>query len=341
MKNALGIMTLLLVPGIGKKTVSKMLNQISSLPEDPLELHLAVNALSGSSRYECPSEEEVSFLYERAQKTLSQALSQDICVLTPLDPQFPTLLKGISDLPVILYAKGNLTILDKCCVAVVGRRKPTQYGLDMAKHIGGFLAHEGIVVVSGLAVGCDQAGHEGCLENNGETVAVLAHGLDKVYPAQNLHLAEEIVDKGGCLISEYPPGTKPLAGFFVERDRLQSGLSSGIIVIEAEAENGTMHTARFAVEQGRLVGCLKPPTDVADIQPKVATGNELLISEGKALPLTSDSDLANMLVISRERWEQLRQLSTRPHSSRKPPCRTEEKNRLLRNFPCERCMAGL
>ena len=305
-KNALGIMTLLLVPGIGRKTVSKMLNQVSSLPEDPLELHLlAVNALSGSSRYECPSEEEVSFLYERAQKTLSQALSQDIHVLTPLDPQFPTLLKGISDPPAILYAKGNLTILDKCCVAVVGRRKPSQYGLDMAKHIGGFLAHEGIVVVSGLAVGCDQAGHEGCLENNGETVAVLAHGLDKVYPAQNLRLAGEIVDKGGCLISEYPPGTKPLAGFFVERDRLQSGLSSGVIVIEAEAEDGTMHTARFAVEQRRLLGCLKPPTDVADIQQKVATGNEFLISEGKALPLTSDSDLANMLVMSRERWEQL------------------------------------
>lgn len=325
MKNALGIMTLLLVPGIGRKTVNKMLNQISSLPEDPLELHLlAVNALSGSSRYECPSEEEVCVLYERAQKTLSRALSQDIHVLTPLDLQFPTLLKEISDPPVILYAKGNLTILEKCCVAVVGRRRPTKYGLDMAKHIGGFLAHEGIVVVSGLAVGCDQAGHEGCLENNGETVAVLAHGLDKVYPAQNLYLAREIVDKGGCLISEYPPGTKPLAGFFVERDRLQSGLSSGIIVIEAEAEDGTMHTARFAVEQRRLLGCWKPPNDAADMPPKVATGNELLISEGKALPLTSDSDLANMLVILRERWEQLRQLSTRPHCSRKPPCRTKE-----------------
>lgn len=305
-KNVLGIMTLLLVPGIGRKTVGRILDQISSLPEDPSELHLlAVNALSGSSRYECPSEEEICFLYERAQKTLSQALSQDIYVLTPFDPKFPTLLRGISDPPVILYAKGNLTILDKCCAAVVGRRKPTQYGLDMAKHIGGFLANEGIVVVSGLAVGCDQAGHEGCLENNGETVAVLAHGLDKVYPTQNLHLAEEIVDKGGCLISEYPPGTKPLSGFFVERDRLQSGLSSGIIVIEAEAEDGTMHTARFAVEQGRLLGCLKPPTDVADMQPKVATGNEVLISEGKALPLTGDSDLANMLVILRERWEQL------------------------------------
>jgi DNA processing protein len=305
-KSALGVMTLSLVPGIGRKALARILDQVSSLPEDPSELRLlAVNALSGSSRYECPSEEEFSVFYQNAQKILSETLSKDIRVLTTFDPQFPILLKGISDPPVILYVKGNTTILNKWCVAVVGRRKPTEYGLDMAKRIGGFLAREGIVVVSGLAVGCDTAGHQGCLENNGETVAVLAHGLDMVYPAQNLHLAEEILDMGGCLISEYPVGTKPLAGFFVERDRLQSGLSSGVIVIEAEAEDGTMHTARFAVEQGRLLGCLKPPTGGADMQQKVATGNELLLSEGNAIPLTNASDLENMVAMLRQRWDHL------------------------------------
>lgn len=129
----------------------------------------------------------------------------------------------------------------------------------------------GATVVSGLAIGCDTAAHSGCLSVHGETIAVLAHGLDRVYPAVNRELVGEILDTGGCLLSEYPPKTRPFPANFVERDELQAGLSDGVIVVETGVKGGTMHTVRFSQEQRKPLACVKHPQNSLQIRRLSAT----------------------------------------------------------------------
>jgi DNA processing protein len=190
----------------------------------------------------------------------------------------------------MVFIKGNLNdALKKICVAVIGTRDPSEYGMRWAERLGAYLAKKGLGVVSGLALGCDAEGHKGCLQEKGYALAVLAHGLDKIHPAANRSLGEEILDSGGCLLSEYPPGMPPQRNFFVERDRLQSGMSSGVIIVETDIKGGSMHTASFAIEQQRKLACLKHP-EKYDKYPK-AQGNISLISQGKAQPILTEEDL--------------------------------------------------
>ena len=178
----------------------------------------------------------------------------------------------------ILYCKGSTTGLNAhVAVAVVGVRYPTKAGLIMAREVGRSLAEAEVTVVSGLALGCDTEGHRGCLEAGGRGVAVLAHGLDRIYPAENIELADELMDAGGCLVSEYQPGTPPSRHAFAYRDRIQSGLADGVLVVETPEKDGTMHTVEFARHQRRDIACVVPRTKTGN--PKTA-GNIMLIREG-------------------------------------------------------------
>ena len=141
-------------------------------------------------------------------------------------------------------------------LAVVGTREPTKQGEEAAHRTARAAAEAGFAVVSGLARGCDTRAHEGCLGAGGVGVAVLAHGLDMVYPAENRDLAERLIKQGGCLVSEYPVGAKPAGPAFVERDRIQSGLSEAVLVIETGTRGGTMHTVKFARRQKRQIACI-------------------------------------------------------------------------------------
>lgn len=180
----------------------------------------------------------------------------------------------IEDPPVTLYVKGDARCLnDIFSIAVVGTRHPSEYGEDAAYKLGSLLAKKGITVIGGLAEGCDTAAHKGCLKSNGRTIAVLAHGLDRVYPAQNKKLAEDIF-LNGCLISEYPPGEPANKGNFIQRDRLQSALSAGIIVVETDIAGGTMHTVYYCLRQDRMLGCIKHPSGYRQSQSR---GNELIL----------------------------------------------------------------
>lgn len=168
----------------------------------------------------------------------------------PADDDYPHWLRVIADRPAILHVRGRL-LPGRRYVACVGTRQPSVFGQAAARGISGFLAAHGWSVVSGLALGVDTICHEAALEAGGHTVAILANGLDSVYPGQNRELAERILSAGGALLSEQPLGTPALPRHLVARDRLQSGMSAATIVMQTDLIGGTMHTVRYAVLQGR------------------------------------------------------------------------------------------
>jgi len=204
----------------------------------------------------------------------------DIEVLSYLDVNYPELLKKIPDPPSVLYCKGNLKAL--CTgkrVAVAGTRWPTERGLMQARRISADFAKTGCVIVSGLARGIDTAAHIGALDSGGMTIAVLPGSFDNIYPPENTGLAGRILDNGGLLVTEYPPGTLMQKRHFVERDRIQSGLSLCVCVIETEVGGGAMHTANFSRIQGRPVFCPRP---VGNSQLVQYSGIKKLFGQGMA-----------------------------------------------------------
>jgi DNA processing protein len=166
--------------------------------------------------------------------------------------EYPALLREIPDPPKGIYVRGILSS-DAFAIGIVGTRRATPGGKTTAREFARALARAGIIIVSGLAFGIDAAAHEGCLEGGGKTIAVLAGGLDKVYPESNTRLAEKILAAGGAIVSEYPPGTPPYASNFLERNRIVSGLSKGVLIVEAPENSGALVTARRAARQNRDV----------------------------------------------------------------------------------------
>lgn len=171
-------------------------------------------------------------------------------IVTYEDSEYPDTLRNIYAPPPVLYAKGDISLLKSESVAVVGSRRPTRYGRDVTTKFTRALAINGITVVSGMARGVDTIAHTVTLDNDGKTIAVVACGLDKVYPPENANLMREI-ERRGLVISEYPIGTLPLGFRFPERNRIISGLSRGVLVTEAGRSSGSLITADYAVEQGK------------------------------------------------------------------------------------------
>ena len=173
-------------------------------------------------------------------------------LVTAIDDEYPELLKAIHDPPLALYVKGTLKPQDKHAICVVGSRRCTHYGTQVADRLSFQLAKQGYTVVSGLARGIDAAGHQGALKGGGRTIAVLGTGIDQIYPAEHDKLAASIVEHG-ALISEFPIGFKPTRQSFPQRNRIAAGLCGGTLVVEAARGSGAMMTVDFATEFGRLV----------------------------------------------------------------------------------------
>jgi len=185
---------------------------------------------------------------------------EDIRAVFPSDSAYPPLLKEISWPPLALYVRGDFPApATTVGVAIVGTRKATEDGCDLARRFANDIALAGHTVVSGLAFGIDAAAHAGCLDAHGRTIAVLANGLDAVYPRTNERLARRVLENGGALVSEYPPGAPPLPHRFLERNRIVSGLSRGVVIIEAPDRSGSLATARFALDQNRDVFVVPGP----------------------------------------------------------------------------------
>lgn len=200
-----------------------------------------------------------------------------ISVLTLADNDYPPILREIYDPPVILYYRGDISCLSQCGVAIVGSRKATAYGRAAAERFAGELSRAGVTVISGMARGIDSHAHRGALQADGMTAAVLGSGLDICYPPENRGLREQIA-QSGVVISEFPPGSQPKPAHFPMRNRIISGLSQAIVVVEAAEKSGALITADCALEQGREVfavpGSIHSPT---------SRGCHRLIKEGAAV----------------------------------------------------------
>ncbi|MCL0057811.1 DNA-processing protein DprA [Dehalococcoidales bacterium] len=198
-------------------------------------------------------------------------------VVTWHDPDYPSRLKEIYDYPPLLYIRGCLLPEDEWCLAVVGTRRATAYGRQVTEEIVADLARSKITIVSGLAKGIDSIAHQSALEAGGRSIAVFACGLDIVYPSENANLARRIIQQG-ALISEYPLGTRPKANNFPRRNRIMSGLSLGVLIIEAGERSGAMITARLALEQNREVFAIP-----GSVLSPASRGTNHLIQEGAKL----------------------------------------------------------
>lgn len=243
------------------------------------------------------SAESVTALKRPAQRMLEQDLAWLSCGARSLigigDPRYPALLARAPDAPVAVFVEGSIERLALPSIAIVGSRGATKLGSDFASALASAFSAAGLTVVSGLALGIDTSAHLGALVGPGSTAAVLATGLDRMYPKQNLALAQRIVAEGGTLISEMPLGTAPLPALFPQRNRIISGLSLGVVVVEASVQSGSLVTARFAGEQGREVFAVP-----GSIHNPMARGCHQLIRQGaKLVESAADvfSELAPMI----------------------------------------------
>lgn len=216
-----------------------------------------------------------------AEEEMSRVAEQGVRLLTPEDEHYPGPLLEIYDPPPVLWVRGDTALLNEPGIAVVGTRHPSPYGAGMAEVLSRDLARRGLAIFSGMARGVDTAAHKGALEAGGKTVAVWGTGVDVIYPKENKRLAESIVANGGAILSEFPLGTFPAPQNFPIRNRTLSGMSIGVLVIEAAEYSGTRITARCAIEQSRDVYAV--PGNVTN---KNAWGPNTLIKQGAKLTAT-------------------------------------------------------
>jgi DNA processing protein len=230
---------------------------------------------------------------------------QQVKAYTYHDSEYPARLKEIYDYPPLIYIKGQIIPLDEWCIAVVGTRRATVYGRQVAEELVSGLARNNITVVSGLARGIDTVAHRRTLEVGGRTIAIFACGLDTVYPGENVNLARSIINQG-ALISEYPLGTKPKPDYFPRRNRIMSGMSLGVLVIEADEASGAIITAHMALEQNREVFAVP-----GSILSPMSRGTNSLIQEGAKLVRDCTDILAELnLTVNVQQMEMKENLAT-------------------------------
>ena len=218
---------------------------------------------------------------EIAHEELARVASEGVAIVTADHATYPAQLKQIYDPPIVLYVRGDVSVVSQPGIAVVGTRHPTPYGAGMAERLACDLAARGLVIISGLARGVDSAGHRGALSAKGKTIGVLGTGVDEIYPKENSRLADQIIAQGGALVSEFPMATFPAPQNFPIRNRIISGMSLGVLVVEAAEYSGTRITSRCALEQGREVFAV--PGNVTN---KNSWGPNTLIKQGAKLVAT-------------------------------------------------------
>lgn len=275
---------LTLIPGIGGETQRKLLAAFG-LPEAIFAAgRLAVRGVIGD-RADPLFDFDSSEIIERS---LTWASQPGQFIITLADTAYPAALLEIPDPPCVLYVRGNPALLQNRGLAVVGSRNATPQGVQTAENFARTIAAKGIGIISGLALGIDAAAHRGALAASGETIAVIGTGADRLYPARNRELALAIAERG-AIVSEFPLGTPAIASNFPRRNRIISGLSRGVLVVEAAPESGSLITARLAAEQGREVFAIP-----GSIHSVVARGCHKLIKQGAKLVETAQDILEEL-----------------------------------------------
>ncbi len=276
--------------------------------------HASLAALPGFS-----DETAAQIVSGRSERALDDELERarmlKVSILTVLDKDYPPLLRQTENPAAVLYVRGEAHVDTTRTLAIVGTRRSSRYGRTMASKLAQDLARLGLTVVSGLAIGIDTAAHKGTLEN-GRTIAVLGSGLAHIYPASNARLASEICEKGGSLMSEYPLTTPPSKWTFPQRNRIISGISRGIIVVEAPQRSGALITARLAMEQGREVFAIP-----GNVTSTASAGTNALIKDGAKLVTCVDdvvSEFPDLAAITKHsaQSKQERQITLSPEERR-------------------------
>jgi DNA processing protein len=272
-------LALALTPGLGPTRIRKLIEHCGSA-ERVFQASLTELEAMGMRAVSAQSLATGKSL-ELAQQECMKAAEAGARIISLSDPEYPSRLKEIYDPPVILFVKGRVDVLAQPGIAMVGTRHPTPYGSGMAERLSTDLAARGLVIISGLARGIDTASHRGAVAAKGKTVAVLGTGIDVMYPKENTRLTEQIVALGGALITEFPVGTSPAPQNFPIRNRIISGMSAGVLVVEAAEYSGTRITSRCALEQNRDVYAV--PGNVTN---KNSWGPNTLIKQGAKLVAT-------------------------------------------------------
>jgi DNA processing protein len=278
-QNRLALVALTLTPGLGPK---RILKAAQALPDLSALFRLSLTELE-SLNFPAPA---AQFLFtgkarSEAEREMVRMSEQKGVILTYQDEQYPERLREIFDPPPVLWVLGEVELLARPAIAIVGTRHPTPYGTGMAEILARDLAAHRMVILSGMARGIDTAAHKGALSARGSTIAVWGTGIDVIYPKENKSLAENILVSGGAIVSEYRMGTFPAPQNFPKRNRILSGMSIGVLVVEAGENSGTRVTARCALEQDRDVYAVP-----GNVTTKNAWGPNTLIRQGAKLVAT-------------------------------------------------------
>lgn len=272
-------LALSLTPGLGP-TKARRLVEFFGGPEGVFRASLTELEATGIQAVSAQSLATGKSL-ELANEETTRAASAHVRILTVNDGDYPENLKQIYDPPLVLYVRGDASVLTQPGIAVVGTRHPTPYGSAMSERLSCDLAARGLIILSGMARGVDTSAHRGAISTKGKTVAVFGTGIDVIYPKENTRLSEQILSLGGALISEFPMGTFAAPQNFPIRNRIISGISIGVLVVEAAEYSGTRITARCALEQNREVFAV--PGNVTN---KNSWGPNTLIKQGAKLVAT-------------------------------------------------------
>lgn len=317
-RSAAGLLTLTALRGIGPATAERLAETFLVLDAivhaDPVKLKSVVSSAIVETLHH-PT--ELSNAGAKARRVLEEAERRNVRVLSIFDPDYPSALRTLADRPALLFVKGTLP--PRRSVACIGTREPSEFGVTVTERLVEKLVGSQWTIVSGLAIGIDTLSHNAALKYRGRTIAVMAGGLDGIYPKQNTKLAEDILANDGALVSEQSFGVPPSPRNLVQRDRLQSGLSVATFVMQTDIKGGSMHTVRFTIQQGRLLfapvpqgrhaeepksqGILAitqmPATRFADAARAEGDYRRILLerirSEPVGIPLASREDYASML----------------------------------------------
>ena len=283
----LDTLRLVLVSGVGPRIRRSLLDRFGSpraaLAAAPSELRSVQGVGPKLAEKIARADEEID-----VQEEIDLCQRRGIDILIESDPRYPRMLREIHDPPGVLFVRGSLQPADALSIGIVGTRHATQYGLRQAERLAGSLARAGLTIASGLARGIDAAAHRGALAAGGRTLGVLASGVLNIYPPEHDQLADEVA-AAGALLSEQPARSAPLAGTFPQRNRLISGLSLGVIIVEAAERSGALITARHAMEQGREVFAMP-----GNVDSRCSRGCHRLIRDGAKLIETADDVLEEL-----------------------------------------------
>ena len=279
---------------IPNKKQEKLLNSLEEF---------TIDALFKDNCADILSTEEIKRLastYDRQtfESSIQNMIDSGIVILTVLSDDYPKRLIDLPDRPMILYTKGDLSLFDKTSIAMVGTRMPTNYGRMMTEKFADELASSGFVIISGLCYGVDEIAHRKTLEVGGKTIAVVGSGFQNIYPSTNTPLSQEIAEKG-LLVSEYYPSFRPKKYTFPQRNRIVAGLSDGVLITEAGAKSGTVHTKEFALEYGKDVFAV--PGNINS--PKSELPN-IMIKSAQAECVLSPSDIVEFYGLEKKAKQQ-------------------------------------